>query len=666
MTCSNCNNALPNGAQACPACGAPVAAQPISQAPQAYGQQPQPGTQAPQGWAQPAPQAYGQPAPQPGPAFAAPQAAQPLPQAAEPLPQAAPQQGGWAQPVQQPAQPGAPAGQSTGYNQQAYGQQGYNPQYAQQPAQQMPQAPQPGYPQAYGQQPAYAMAGGTVVPVKKKKGWLIALIIALAVVLVAGAAVLLYFFVFTGGSPADRVREGYSKTMATLSEEYAATSDQLGVSAALQQLYEGPSRQTISFSTSVPEVPGNITVTGDINADLLQGRLDMDLSVGYSGTPLLEGSVLMDGKVVSFMAPQLFSGEYGVDIEEVQESMGIIGGADGPTAIWGSVPLWTDGLFSDVDADTLQGGIVGEATREAITELFDSLLDGAAIESTGSQSTRVNDVTRDCEAFSLNIAEDAWVDFLYDASDALLADETFMGLMLQAMGNTTGGYYTETELRQQVRDSVDELLYQLETNLGGDIEGTVYLADGRLVKLELSFDSLETLDILLEIGGEHNLSDAVSLTIDTRFASVNLSAKGAQVPASGVYSMVYSVSAQEKGYGDAFSASAEIYWDTTKSYDNFSLYLQASGGLWLDARGTLSADGEAKTFSMQLDEVYATDGYDEFSFSLDYDVQPGSAGAIRTPNPVYLNRMSDEELNAWMEEIMYSMYAMEDLFDGLF
>lgn len=565
MYCTKCGTELPQGAQACPGCGAgviPAQGQP--------GQQPE----SPAQWQQP---------------------------------ERAPQ---W--------QP--PTGQA-----------------GQQPS-------EPYWPQPAGQQPAPEAVGAAP---KKDRRPKVILLVALGIFALSAVLAVANMGGAFGGNPKAQLRRAADHSLATLLAHHRQAEEDIGIAQLVDYYYDSPTQLDYELLGEMPDGAGLMAMAGTAYADLPNKQLEFEMDLGLGAASMLSAQLAVEGELMTFSAPELFSGSLGVNAATFGQDYA----ASSLSGMLGALPadLSID-PFAPLESlrPPLPEALPGEDTSAELARLYADLWEHISVERTATEEKRrVNDQELSCTAYSLAIPAEALTEFLSGAANAIADDPAFDSGLLQTLEQA--GFFSRQELRA--------LPGQLAGQLTEEVTAAAWVHEGALVALELpgSGERLARLDI----GGETHLSDALTLELlEGGTVTGTIEFWGNLVPESGAYS--YSLFAAAPAGG---MAGLDIYYDPSETTDNFALDF-AGDSLELNLMGTLLVDKAAHTLSMDLYDIVITDLGGTHSYSVLLQAAPAENHSFALPQHRMLFEMNDMELVFLFMEMMGNSELLSEMMGG--
>lgn len=514
-----------------------------------------------------------------------------------------------------------------------------------------PEAGGPSQPNGAPQQPVWqpAAPGGPPAaypPPDEKKSKKKPLLIAVALLAAAAILVSLFVFVFDFRSPAQRARDAWNNTWATIAQEQQKNRQQLGLEAITAQLHGSPTRAEFGIVVEDRQAGAlsAFSFTSTLHADLPQRRYDLAMGIGVGGTPLLNLEIGVDDDLIALACPELFEGSLGFYASTFGEDYN-----NSTFAEMNNLEIDADYFLSPVDALldlTNPDGVpllAGVSAKE-MEKLDNRLWKEAEVTKTGNVAVDVNGVSQQCQAYKAMFPPQACAAYIQGLADVLAesgeSGQSFslLGLALPiAAGSSRAPQYYLGALA----DIVDEELEEMQV--------VFYVKNSCALRVEALAITAETdYALTLEFGGGNYLGNTITLTADDGEDVLVYEALGTAMHNDGVYSPSIRVL-----HNGEVMRSSEMFYDSNARQDNFEATITNPGGSKIIWAGTLHIDAGAKTLDLDLYNFRYSD-IDDMGVSLRFSIEPDNY-SFAPLDPAMLFEMNERELNALEDEIEHNI-----------
>lgn len=497
--------------------------------------------------------------------------------------------------------------------------------------------------QPEGQPPA-TQAGQ---PPKKDRRPRVILLVALGIFALSAVLAFANLGGAFAGSPKAALRKAVDHSLNSLMTDYRNSLEDIGVAQLVDHYYDNPTRLDYELLGEMPDGAGQLALAGTAYADLPNRQLEADIDLGLGAASMLTAQFAVEGELMTFSAPELFSGGLGV----ATTTFGQDYAASSLSGMFGPLPAdFSLDPFGPLESlrPPLPEALPGKDTRADIAGLYAGLWDNITVERTAAEEKRrVNELELSCTAYSLTMPAEALISFLESAAEALADDPMFDTGLLQSMEQAGFGS----------RQALLALPGQLAEQLDEEVTAAAWVHDGALVALELELRAEKTLRV--DIGGENHLSDAVTLELlEGGTVTGTIEYWGNLVPENGAYSQSLFVAAPSGGV-----AGLDVYYDPGASTDNFALGF-VGDTLELEFSGTLLVDKAAHSLSLDLYDVALTDFDGTQHYSLMLSAAPAGDHAFAPPQHRMLFEMSDMDLVLLFMELMGNSELLGEMMQG--
>jgi hypothetical protein len=489
-------------------------------------------------------------------------------------------------------------------------------------------------------------------PQHKKKMWVAAVVAVVAVVAVAIAAISMFRPAPTPVSPRQHISQAINNTVSGLLAERIRQTALSDMAALLAGAFGEPTQHSFSLRLKGLLSFGDIGFRVNTQSDPAGRQAEADFSVTMSGFPLGGVSSYLRDDVLSFAAPLLFKGEYGINLETIGRDFS----ASALNRIAGE--LWPDDMALQVwPSETM----IIEAPPW-LSEANKRFVDEAGIEERGSQNVPINDFPRDCEIYEIIAGMESVRRYIHAIWDGLKSEQAlFAGISASMPGYTP----------EQIISRADAYLDALANSLTGDLSISVFIHDGRLVRaifrLPFSVYGPDAIIISIQIGGEQNLSDALTIEASSNETGFLMKWAGRHVPTDGKYDtalMLYRYNGLGNDAPLIFALNG--WYDSNLSEDNCELTLaltpEFGDSIMIRLNGALRYDKAAKTLTADISQgLYSAKG-DAKEFTAVFERKPSSNKVFSARTPTMLFTLSEDELQRLVDEFQANIGGISKLF----
>ena len=508
-------------------------------------------------------------------------------------------------------------------------------------------------------------AGGKK-PVSKALMGAIAGVAVLAVILIA---------VFArgggGGVSADYgpLFDAMNNTGVAMSEEFSAFASETGVSDLAVALEDSYTRHTFAVGVAGDEAVGDVKfdVIAEYNPEGTEGYVELlfDL-MGQSGSIMQISYV---EHVMTVASPLLLSNAYSLNLENIETTL--------PNSTIGSLLGITEESMTEMMDMMFPAGIDAiaateeftftDATNKAVEDAADKFNKACKLSEGKDETVTVNGISRDCVMYVMNIPPAAVETYYAETLSAVFKDENFLALMQQSMAfdSALSGYSSTEEYLTDIETEINAAISEMMTEVK-KIELLGYVHDEQFVRGDLVLtgeNSRDEVFFVLEIGGEKNLTDEITLTIESTMPAQKYVVKhaGNMIPENGVVDCALTVSYVDVA-DDSETVYAEggFYWDSKAAADNFNVAFDIVDVGGFSIEGTMLVD-EKFTLDIPVASFYDSYG-DETTLSFSWVLEPIDALQTVSGSVINVLDMDMAQLMTMMEEIQTSAESLSGLF----